>query len=468
MTENVKNLPSVDQVLQLPATVVLLQRYRRQYLVQEVRSIVDGLRAELLAGGAAATREELLARLESELVARVEGSQAASLHRVINATGVILHTGLGRAPLSAAALQALTAAAENYCNLEFDLGTGERGSRVTHVEERICAAAHAEAAAVVNNNAAAVLLVLNTLAREREVIVSRGELVEIGGSFRIPDIIGASGARICEVGTTNRTHLRDYADAVGAHTAVILVAHPSNYRVQGFTAEVELADLVALSRRVEVPLVYDLGGGVLDDLRHWELPHEPVVRQQLELGADLVTFSGDKVLGGPQSGIIAGRRQYVEPVRSNPLMRALRCDKLILAALEATLRLFDLAPEVLRQVHPVLRMMTEAVEVVEQRAVRLVRALPQIMQEELAVQVEVSVAEFGSGALPLEELPSRAVVLQPRSCSVEDFSRRLRLGSAAVVGRIHRERLWLDMRTVRDDEVDAVVAALVGAAEEAR
>ncbi len=466
MTESVKNLPSVDQILQLQIAEELLQRYRRDYLVQAVRGLVDDLRAELLAGAPEATREQLLERIERQLPVKVTADQAASLRQVINATGVILHTGLGRAPLPAAALQAIGAAAENYCNLEFDLATGERGSRLEHVEARVCAAAQAEAAAVVNNNAAAVLLALNTLARGREVIVSRGELVEIGGSFRIPDIVAASGARICEVGTTNRTHLRDYAGAVGDDTAALLVAHPSNYRVRGFTAQVELAELVELGRRAGVPLVYDLGGGVLDDLRQWGLPHEPVVRQPLDLGVDLVTFSGDKVLGGPQSGIIAGRRQYVEPVRQNPLMRALRCDKLILAALEATLRLYDLAPDVLRRAHPVLGMMTEAVEAVGARAEQLVQALPRAVRQQLQPQIEVSAAEFGSGALPLEELPSRAVVLQPGAGGVEELARRLRLGNSAVVGRIHRECLWLDMRTVRDDEVEAIAKALVGVVEE--
>jgi L-seryl-tRNA(Ser) seleniumtransferase len=335
---------------------------------------------------------------------------------------------------------------------------------VDHVRSLLAELSGAEWGLVVNNNAAAVLLGLNTLARGRQVLVSRGELVEIGGSFRIPDIIAASGAVIREVGTTNRTHLRDYAEALGSETGLILRVHPSNYRVQGFTARVETAELAELARRAGIPLAHDLGGGVLEDLGRWGLPHEPVVRRELETGADLVSFSGDKVLGGPQCGIAVGRRAYLEPMEKNPLMRALRCDKLILAGLEASLRLFRLEPHLLPQLHPVLGMMCEPVERVEARAQALLASLPAPAAEWLRPCVEASAAQIGSGALPLEELPSRTLVLAPRDCPAEELARRLRLDHPPVVGRIQRDRLLLDLRTVREDEVGLVAAALARAA----
>jgi len=465
MTDEMRNIPSVDQVLGLESTAPFLERHRREHVVGLVRRVLAGLRQELRETGAAPGREELLARVGAELATAAAREALPSLRRVINATGIVLHTGLGRAPLPRAALEALQQVGENYCNLEFDMEEGRRGSRLSHVEGLICAMSGAEAAAVVNNNAAAVLLMLNTLAQDREVAVSRGQLVEIGGSFRMPDIIAASGARIREVGTTNRTHLRDYAEAIGDDTALILAVHPSNYRVRGFTAEVGLKELVELSRRVGVPLAYDLGGGVLMDLEEWDLPPEPVVGDSLATGADLVSFSGDKVLGGPQAGIIAGRREYLERIVRNPLMRALRCDKLIIAALEATLQLFRLAPDAFRSSHPALRMMGEEVEGVEGRARKLLALLPAAAAAELRPEVEPAAAQAGSGTLPLEELPSWAVALRPGAGGVEELARRLRLGKMPVVGRISQERLLLDMRTVRDDEVETVAAALVRAAQ---
>ena len=326
---------------------------------------------------------------------------------------MVLHTGLGRAPLPQAAQAAVARVATGYCNLEFELESGKRGERVAHVEALICSATAAEAAAVVNNNAAAVLLLLDTLARGREVVVSRGQQVEIGGSFRLPEIIAASGAKLREVGTTNRTHLRDYERAVSPETGAILVVHPSNYRVQGFTAEVDLKDLAALSQRAGVPLVHDLGSGALVDLEQWGLPPEPVVSASLKAGAAAVSFSSDKLLGGPQAGIIAGQRPFVEQVRQNPLMRALRCDKLIYAALEAVLSLYRLPPNKLTQTLPALAMLRATVETLEERAQRLLSLLPEEVCRTLRLEVVESLAQAGSGSLPLAEIPSRAVVLQP-------------------------------------------------------
>lgn len=451
-----RQVPSVDQVLKRVDD--LLEHYGHAYVTARVRRAIEEVRRSLRDGGEVLERAELLVCTEDAVRNYIAAEAEPSLRRVVNATGVVLHTGLGRAPLPAIAQEAVQRAAEGYCNLEFDLESGRRGERVAHVEALICEAAGSAAAAVVNNNAAAVLLMLDTLARGREVVVSRGQLVEIGGSFRIPDIIHASGARIREVGTTNRTHLRDYENAIGPETGAIIAVHPSNYKVQGFTAEVALEDLAALSRRAEVPLVYDLGGGVLVDLAQWGLPSEPVVGASLAAGADLVSFSGDKVLGGPQAGIIAGRRDLVEQIRANPLMRALRCDKLVYAALAAVLALYRLAPDKLAAALPTLAMMGAGTAALEARAQKLVSKVSAAARDALGLEMVDSLAQAGSGALPLVELPSRAVMLRPEALEAEALGRRLR--REGVVGRIARECLFLDMRTVADDEVEWVAAAL--------
>ena len=474
MSLNAQALPSVDQVLQLDSTRELLSAYSRDYVVGPVRQALQSEREKILSGGGcgeeegegtadAVDRERLTGRVEAALAQAAESARRPSLRRAVNATGVILHTGLGRAPLSAAAAAAIQTVAEHYCGLELDLASGSRGSRLDHVAGLIRETTGCEESAVVNNNAGAVLLTLHTLAREREVVVSRGELVEIGGSFRIPDIIAASGARIREVGTTNRTHLRDYERAIGSQTAMILVVHESNYRVKGFTASVGLSELVELGRSAGVPVAHDLGGGVLVDLKRWGLPHEPVAAASLAAGVDLVTFSGDKVLGGPQCGIIAGGSEFVERIRTNPMMRALRCDKRILAGLEAALRQYRQDPAALAAAHPVLRMMTAAAEEVAGRAARLMDALHRDVVKRLRPAVEACTSQVGSGAMPLEELPSTAVTLDPDFCTAELLARTLRCDRAAVVGRIHRDRLLLDMRTVRDDEIAEIAAALARA-----
>ena len=470
MSPNAQALPSVDQVLQLDSTRQLLSAYSRDYVVGLVRQALQSERDEILSGCGAAQgaaeamdRKRTLCRVEAVLAHIVERAERPSLRRAINATGVILHTGLGRAPLSAAAAAAIQEVAEHYCGLELDLASGTRGSRLDHVEGLIREITGCDESAVVNNNAGAVLLTLNALAREREVIVSRGELVEIGGSFRIPDIITASGARIREVGTTNRTHIEDYKRAISAETAMILVVHESNYRVRGFTASVELSELVELGGNAGIPVAHDLGGGVLVDLKRWGLPHEPVAAASLAAGVDVVTFSGDKVLGGPQCGIIAGGAERVERIRANPMMRALRCDKLILAGLEATLRQYRQDATALPAAHPVLGMMTAPAEEVAGRAARLMDALHQDVVKHLRPETEACTSQVGSGAMPLEELSSSAVALSPDFCTAEFLARTLRCDQAAVVGRIHRDQLLLDMRTVRDDEIAAIAAALLRA-----
>ncbi len=459
MSEFLRLLPSVDQVMGADSLVELGMRYRRDALADLVRDILDNWRTRLRAGEVVTSRAELVEAICTDVAMRCSGWEDPSLRAVINATGVVLHTGLGRAPLSESARRALADIA-GYANLEFDLLSGRRGERTAHVEELLCQLCGAEAVALVNNNAAAVFLALSALSRGRSVLVSRGQLVEIGGSFRIPDVIESSGAHIREVGTTNRTHLRDYEAAMDDQVGAILVVHPSNYRVCGFTTEAHLEELAELARGNGVPLIYDLGGGVLEDLTQWELPPEPVVRDELGRGADIVTFSGDKVLGGPQVGILAGRKLLIEAMRTHAMMRALRCDKLTYAALGATLQHYRLKPDLLCQQIPVLRMMRQSHAVVRDRARTLASAIDALDLDQIDVDVVESLAQAGSGALPLEELPSFAVAITALNTSVEELARRIRCGSIAVVGRIEHERLLLDLRTVADNEVDDIVCAI--------
>jgi len=360
--------------------------------------------------------------------------------------------------LSSAARANLGNVIAGYSNLEIDLASGKRSDRNLHVENLLQELTGAEAACVVNNNAAAVLLALNTIANRKEIVVSRGQLVEIGGSFRMPDVIRKSGARLVEIGTTNKTKLQDYADAIGPKTAGFLVAHTSNYRILGFTQEVPLVEVAKLARERGLVAVHDLGGGVLVDLRKWGLPHEPLASESIQAGAHLVTFSGDKVLGGPQCGLIAGEKELVKRVKKNPLMRALRCDKLTLALLEGTLRLF-LEPESLPRNHEVFRMMTESLPLVQSRAQALHDQLQQACAGWLVTRIEKSEAEAGSGTLPLERIPSFAVGLRADGRSAAALARSLRGAEIPIVGYVRDEYLWLDARTLRDDEIPAIVTA---------
>jgi L-seryl-tRNA(Ser) seleniumtransferase len=410
-------------------------------LVSAARSALARAREELQAG---AEPGDLVERVESELAA----ARGARLRRVINATGVIIHTNLGRAPLAPEALERVNAVAGGYSNLEYDLGEGGRGSRQDHVAPILRRLTGAEAALVVNNNAAAVLLALAALAEGREVLVSRGELIEIGDGFRIPDVLARSGARLREVGTTNRTRAGDYDRAIGPETALLLRVHQSNFRVVGFTEQPRLADLVRVARAHGLPLVDDLGSGALFASSSLPLGDEPTARESLEAGADLVCFSGDKLLGGPQAGIIAGRAELVERLRRHPLQRALRADKLTLAALEATLALY-LDPELAAREVPVLRMLAEPVETVRARAQRLA--------DLVGGDVEPTVGRVGGGALPLTELPSFACAVE------EELAPRLRETEPPVIGVVRDGRCLLDCRTLRDEELDDVAAAVAAA-----
>lgn len=451
-------IPSVDAVLEEPDVRALCERCERPMVARFVREGIDAVR-EAMRGGEAIgeSRDALVAQVVRQVGLRVARITVPGLKRVVNATGIVLHTNLGRAPLANAAARAVAGVAAGYSNLEVDLESGGRGSRTALVEELLCALTGADAAAVVNNNAAAVLLTLNTLCLGKEALVSRGELIEIGGSFRIPEIMARSGAAMVEVGTTNRTHLRDFEAALTDLAGLMLAVHPSNYKVMGFTAAVSLADLVALGKRRGVAVVHDLGGGALVDTGAFGLPHEPLVSDSVSAGADVVTFSADKVLGGPQAGILVGRRDAIEKIRGNPLMRALRCGKMTYAALAATLRLF-LNPKELLRTHPTLAMLTAPVASLKRRGRRSLSRLSHL--RDLRIELVDSVAQTGSGAMPLEEIPSAALRVTRIGGSVTGLAARLRANDPPVIGYVRDDCLFLDLRTVAADELRHVEAAL--------
>jgi L-seryl-tRNA(Ser) seleniumtransferase len=378
---------------------------------------------------------------------------------VINATGVVIHTNLGRAPLHPSAIEHLIEISKTYSNLEYDLDRGERGSRYAHVEEILCRLSGAESALVVNNNAGAVLLVLNTLAEGKEVIVSRGELVEIGGAFRIPDVMKRSGALLREVGTTNRTHFNDYQKAIGPHTALLLKVHTSNFRVMGFTSEVSLQDLVQLGREHQLPVVDDLGSGCLIDLTRYGLEKEPTVQETIKTGVDAVTISGDKLLGGPQAGIILGKKIFLDLFKINPLTRALRIDKLTLAALESTLLLYLDEKRAMEEI-PTLRMLSLDTGRLKRRGKRLLKRLSGMTNKKMTFTLKEDVSQVGGGALPLQELPTVVVAIKPLEVSLNSLEANLRKADPPIISRISKEELILDMRTVSDEEIPLLAAGI--------
>ncbi len=453
-------LPSVDEILRQAWMQDVIKGAGRSLAVRAVQELICERRAELLAGDSVEAESVVASPcFDSFAVMRkIEQLAALSLRPLINATGIIVHTNLGRAPLCKAALEAVERIARGYSNLEFDIEQGARGHRGVHIADclrRICGA---EAACAVNNNAAAVLLGLTALARGRDVIVSRGELIEIGGSFRIPDIMQQSGARLVEVGTTNRTHVRDYQDAITENSALLFKAHTSNYRIVGFTAGVALEELVALGREAGVPVLYDMGSGCMADAGIDALRDEPTVKAALAAGVDLVTFSGDKLLGGPQAGLIAGKQHYIDILEKHPLARALRLDKMVLAALEQTLRMYAYAPDRLEAL-PVVRMLKASSEELRRRASRLVRCLQDAVPG-CRVQAVQDVSQVGGGACPLRELPTWAIELDPGPAGASALERRLRLGQPCVVARIRNDRVVLDMRTVLPGEIKFLFQAL--------
>lgn len=457
-------IPSVDEVLRGETGQLAVARFGHAATVEVVRSQIDALRKRLRDAGAApeAGRAELARVVGAAAIATLQSADVPRLRRVFNLTGTVLHTNLGRAILAEEAIEAAVAAMRAPAALEFDLATGKRGERDDAVRGLICALTGAEDAIVVNNNAAAVLLVLNTLGLGRTAIVSRGELIEIGGAFRMPDIMARAGTELREIGTTNRTHLADYAGAIDASTGLLLKVHTSNYLIQGFTKEVATAELAPLARVKGIALVDDLGSGTLVDLTHYGLRRERTVKDALQDGADIVTFSGDKLLGGPQAGFIVGRRELVARCAKNPIKRAVRLDKVRLAALEATLKLYR-DPDRLAERLPTLRYLTRPRAAIEAAALRLREPLAQALGAELVVDVQACASQIGSGALPLETLPSAALAITPKGAKdsgrqLEALATRLRGLPVPVIGRIGKGALWLDLRCL-DDEA-AFVAQL--------
>jgi L-seryl-tRNA(Ser) seleniumtransferase len=451
-------IPKVDKLLDQSLIRELLTVTPRPVVVEAIRLALAALRREVRAGSAGAqdvTLPAVVARVRQEL----SSTQASSLRRVVNGTGVVIHTNLGRSPLPPSVRQQLLEISFGYSNLEFDLQSGERGSRYSHVERLVCELTGAEAALVVNNNAAAVLLALSALAAGREAIVSRGELVEIGGSFRIPDVMRQSGAILREVGTTNRTHRHDYQEAVTAATGLFLKVHCSNFAVVGFTAEVSAAELVALGQEAGIPVMADVGSGNLVNLKGVLGCDEAPVREFIQAGVDVVTWSGDKLLGGPQAGIIAGKRGVIEPMKRHPLLRALRVDKMTLAALEGTLRLYRDERQALAEI-PTLRMLTLTAAELAAKGKKLLRQLRRQLPPAVQLQLQAGVSQVGGGALPLLELPTTLIQVTVSGLAPQEIEARLRGGVTPVIGRISKGAFLLDTRTILADDLPALTDSL--------
>ena len=451
VTDSLREIPSVDRLLKHGRCEALLGRYNRDYVTQKCREVLDHLRAEIRGNAsfspASIEEDAVITRVE----AAIHADSVPGHVRVVNATGTILHTNLGRALLPQAAIDAMTAVAGYPVNLEYDLAAGKRGRREEMIQQLLVELTGAEAATVVNNNAAAVLLGLNTFAQGKEVIVSRGELIEIGGAFRIPEVMAKSGAILKEVGSTNRTHPADYENAINDKTALLLKVHASNYKVVGFTSEVTLDQLVAIGKKHNIPVMEDLGSGALIDLSRYGLPKEPIVSERIRAGADLVTFSGDKILGGPQAGLMVGTQEWIGRINKNHLQRALRCGKLALAALEATLRLYRQSPDITQAI-PTLRAFTRPLDEIRKFGEAVLPKLQARLGDGFRLMLEDSTSQIGSGALPTEELPTVVIAIEQPTLSAAKIAQKFRQAHPPIIGRIKDDRFLLDLRTIFDPE----------------
>ncbi|MGC1453777.1 MAG: L-seryl-tRNA(Sec) selenium transferase [Nitrospirota bacterium] len=465
MKELLKQLPSVDDVLKEDRTKQWIESHPRVLVLDAIRSAIDARRTAILQ-----TADSKTARKIDDALFSIEGVlnhaeiilkelSEPSLRPVINATGVIVHTNLGRSLLSEKAIQRVVEVSRSYSNLEYDIPAGERGKRHVHVEGILRRLTGVEAATAVNNNAAAVLLCLNTLARGKEVIVSRGELVEIGGSFRVPDVMERSGAVLREVGTTNKTHLKDYEKAINEKTGLLLKVHTSNYKIVGFTKEVPPEELAKLGKKHNVPVMWDLGSGSFVDLSTYGAGEEPTVQQAVNSGVDVLTFSGDKLLGGPQAGMVLGKKAYIEPIRSNPLARALRLDKMTLAALDATLSQYLDMNRAIREI-PTLWMLTQPLSEISRKAEQLASGLRQIDNAGLTVSLQDDTSQSGGGALPTGKFPTRTVCVRHPRMSANQIESRLRTGKPHIISRIKEGMIIFDPRTLNDEEIGKIVEAM--------
>ncbi len=444
-------LPSVDRLISQPAIASLINQHGRAVITQLIREVLAAARESARAGNPLPDESALIEKVGAGATAQA----MANLRPVFNLTGTVLHTNLGRAPLPEEAVEALIAAARSPCALEYDIATGGRGDRDDIVNDLLCELTGAEAATVVNNNAAAVFLLLNTLAQKKEVIVSRGELIEIGGAFRVPDIMKRAGAKLVEVGTTTRTHLKDFAEAISPRTALLMKVHASNYAIQGFTHAVPESELATLAHQHDLPFVVDLGSGTLTDLERWGLPHEPTPRENIAAGADLVTFSGDKLLGGPQAGLIVGRKHLIAKIKKNPLKRALRVGKLTLAALEAVLRLYR-DPDRLAERITALRQLTRPAAQIHAAADRLLTPMQQALAHQpVTIEIAPLISQIGSGSLPVDRLSSAGFAIRPqgrKSGVLNRIEAALRGLPRPVIGRIEDGALLLDLRCLETQD----------------
>lgn len=457
-----KLIPKVDDLLQNPLIEKLTNEVPRVIIVDSIRKEIELLRENIKQGvfDEEALKEKIFL-LPHCIEDRALLKNKYKLRRVVNGTGVVIHTNLGRSPINEEILSNLIDISTNYSNLEYDLSLGERGSRYSHLEGIISAITGGESAMVVNNNAAAVLLALSTMAREKEVIVSRGELIEIGGSFRVPEVMAQSGAYLVDVGTTNKTHIWDYENAINENTGALLKVHTSNYRILGFTSSVSIEELKTLKDKYHLPLIEDLGSGVLIDLSKYGLEYEPTVQDSLDKGVDIVTFSGDKLLGGPQAGIIVGKKEYIDKMKKNPLTRAFRVDKFTISALEATLKYYLDEEKAVKSI-PTLKMLTMTLDELKNKANKLNSLLCEnIAEDQIDIEIIEDTSEVGGGSLPLEKLPTICLTLVPNHIRLSQFEKNLRNYEVPIITRVCQDKIYIDLRTVKDSEFDIIVKGLL-------
>lgn len=462
-------IPKIDDILGRDNIRELLENIPRKIVMDSIRTEVEEIRNKIKEKKL--TESEIIVEIENideRIIRTAKEKNSYKLRKVINATGVVVHTNLGRSLINDKIMDNIREIATNYSNLEYDLSSGSRGSRYSHLEEIVSEITGGEAAMVVNNNAAAVMLVLSTVAKNKEVIVSRGELVEIGGSFRIPDVMEQSGASLVAVGTTNKTHLWDFENAINEETGALLKVHTSNYRILGFTSNVDTEELFILKEKFNLPLIEDLGSGVLIDLSKYGVEHEPTVQESLKKGVDIVTFSGDKLLGGPQVGIIVGKKEFIQEMKRNPLTRAFRVDKFTISALEATLRYYLDENNAIKEI-PTLRMLTMNIDEINTRALKLKSLIDKkIVYNSFNIEIEDNFSEVGGGSLPLEKLPTKCIVISLEDMSTQEFENKLREFHVPIITRLYKDRVYMDLRTIREEEFDLVVEGLTYALNKVR